>query len=119
MEAVRPNHHPAARVFTGPISLRDLLLFDQDPIDVVVVFDHAGTRLQATESPLQRVENIFESIVDVMDEETLSLLQEEQHDYLEGIGGTISDSSLLRGVRFWRCLQMRLSGSAPPSASSG
>jgi hypothetical protein len=101
MATVRSNHQPTARVATEPISLWDLLLLHQDPIDFAVVLDQAVTRLgatRATESPLQGIENIFESVVNIMDEETLPLLQEEQHDYLEGIGRIIADSGFLRGL---------------------
>lgn len=51
--------------------------------------------LRATEPPLERIENVFESVVDVMDGEALPLLQVKEDDYLERIGGIISDTGFL------------------------
>lgn len=44
---------------------------------------------------MERIENVFESVVEVMDGEALPLLQVKEDDYLERIGGIISDTGFL------------------------
>ena len=93
MPPIGPDHQPAPGVVTKP--LRDLLFLHHDSTDFAVVLDQAVRRLRATEPPLERIENVFESVVDVMDGEALPLLQVKEDDYLERIGGVISDTGFL------------------------
>jgi hypothetical protein len=95
--SVRTNQNPTSSIVTE--FLGNLLLFHYNPTDLPVVFHKAYFRALGPESPLQRVQNILETIVDIMNVESLSLAQIKQDHNFELIVWFVSNSSFARSIK--------------------
>jgi len=81
---VGPNQQLTASI-TGIffILFGNLLFLDENSADLVVIFDETpfiAARSCTTESALQRIENIFQAIVDIVDGKTFPFAQIKQNN---------------------------------------
>jgi hypothetical protein len=88
MLPVWPNHQLAAEVL--PKVLRSQLLLHHDPTHSVVVVIQALSRTRPAKTPLQRIQDVFEAIVNIVDEEALlavSLPQVQKDGHFKQLAG--------------------------------
>jgi len=94
---VPANQNPTSGIIAE--LFRNLLLLYYNTTDLSVVLNKACSRPNWPESRLQRVKDVLETIVDIVNSEALSLAQVKQHHNFNLIIWLILDSNLIPGIQ--------------------